>query len=251
MDKADNGARNRLAALNLLAPATGATSAADGAKAAPAATIQIGSTASVIQLATADAANFVPGSMIAVDADYTGQTGCLGSPVSGTYVRQPLTDVDYIRRITFNVALVLGVSTTSLILAQPLPGGAPAAGTKTATITGFVDREGGSFLHEWSALFVMQGGQGDHIFFHYPRLQSIAGAEVSATPLDNKHQGGSLRAFSQRSVPRAPRHRPSRWRTRALLLAVSSRQLMRKFEPGLSQAMNIFTITAAGFGRTL
>src|SRR5580704_4489541 len=172
--------------MNLLAPAAGAAAAADGVKAAPAATIQSGSTASVIQLAAADAANFAPGSMIAVDADYAGQTGYLGSPVSGCYVRQPLTDVDYIRRITFNVALVLGVSATSLILAQPLPGGAPATGTKLQAITGFVDREGGSFYHEWSALFAMQGSQGDRIFFHYPRLQSITGAEESATPLDSK-----------------------------------------------------------------
>ncbi len=179
--------------MNILAPAAGAVAAADGATAVPAATIQSGSTASVIQLSASDAANFAPGSMIAVDADYVGQTGYLGYPVSGSYVRQPLTDVDYIRRITFNVALVLGVSTTSLILAQPLPGGAPAAGTKLQAITGFVDREGGSFYHEWSALFVMQGSQGDRIFFHYPRLQSIAGAEESVTPLDSKHKGGLAR----------------------------------------------------------
>ncbi len=176
--------------MNLLAPASGADPAADGAKAAQAVIVQNGSTASVIQLAAADAANFAPGSLIAVDADYTGQTGYLGSPISGAYLRQPLTDVDYIRRITFNVGLVLGVSSTTLILAQPLPGGAPAAGTKLQAITGFIDREGGSFYHEWSALFVMQGSQGDRIFFHYPRLQSVAGAEESATPLDSKHRGG-------------------------------------------------------------
>ncbi len=179
--------------MNLLAPASGAAAAADGAAAAPAVIVQSGSTASIIQLAAADTAIFAPGSMIAVDADYTGQTGYLGSPVSGSYLRQPLTDVDYIRRITFNVGLVLGVSSTSLILAQPLPGGAPAAGTKLQAITGFVDREGGSFYHEWSALFVMQGSQGDRIFFHYPRLQSLVGAEESATPLDNKHKSGLAR----------------------------------------------------------
>jgi hypothetical protein len=179
--------------MNLLAPASGATAAADGAKADPAVTVQSGSTASVIQLTATDAANFAPGSMIAVDVDYTGQTGYLGSPVSGTYLRQPLTDVDYIRRVTFNVGLVLGISSASLILAQPLPGGAPAAGAKMQAITGFVDREGGSFYHEWSALFVMQGSQGDRIFFYYPRLQSLAGAEESAIPLDSKHKGGLAR----------------------------------------------------------
>ena len=179
--------------MNLLAPASGAPAAADGAKATPAVTIQSGSTASVIQLTATDAANFAPGSMISVDADYAGQTGFVGSPVSGTYLRQEVTDVDYIRRVTFNVGLVLGVSSASLILAQPLPGGAPAADAKLQAITGFVDREGGSFYHEWSALFVMQGGQGDRIFFHYPRLQSLVGAEESATPLDSKHKSGLAR----------------------------------------------------------
>ena len=131
--------------------------------------------------------------MIAVDADYAGQTGYLGSPISGACLRQPIADVDYIRRITFNVALVLGVSATSLILAQPLPGGAPPPGSKLQAITGFVDREGGSFYHEWSALFVIQGSQGDRIFLHYPRLQSLTGAEESAIPLDARHTGGLSR----------------------------------------------------------
>lgn len=179
--------------MNLLAPAGGSAAAADGAKAVPAVTVQSGSTASVIQLAAADAANFSPGAMIAVDADYSGQTGFVGAPVSGAYLRQPVSDVDYIRRITFNVGLVLGVTSTGLTLSQPLPGGALAAGAKLQAVTGFVDREGGSFYQEWSALFVMQGSQGDRIFFHYPRLQSLAGAEESALPLDGKHKGGLAR----------------------------------------------------------
>ena len=102
--------------------------------------------------------------------------------------------MDYIRRITFNVGLVLGVSATSLTLAATIARRrVPAAGAKLQAITGFVDREGGSFYHEWSAVFVMQGSQGDRIFFHYPRLQSLAGAEESAMPLDSKHKGGLAR----------------------------------------------------------
>jgi hypothetical protein len=190
--------------MNLLVAADGTNNGADGAKAAPAVTVQSGSTASIIQLTAIDAVNFAPGSMIAVDADYAGQTGFVGSPVSGGYLRQPLADVDYIRRVTFNVGLVLGVSSSSLILAQPLPGGAPAAGARLQAITGFVDREGGSFYHEWSALFVMQGSQGDRIFFHYPRLQSLAGAEESATPLDGKHKSGLARILLKGSFLALP-----------------------------------------------
>ena len=131
--------------------------------------------------------------MIALDADYSGQTGYVGAPVSGAYVRQSLDDVDYIRRITFNVGLVLGVSSGSLILAQPLPGGAPEPGAKVQAITGFSDREGGSFYQEWSGLFVVEGSQGDRVFFHYPRLQAIAEAEESTVPLDAKHKNGLAR----------------------------------------------------------
>lgn len=179
--------------MNLLAPASGATLSADGAPAAEAVTIQSGSTATTVMLAAGDAAQFKTGSLIAVDVDYTGQTGFVGSPVAGAYVRQALTDMNYIRRITFNVAFVSQASSTGLTLAEPLPGGAPATGAKLQAITGFVDREGGSFYQEWSALFVLQGSQGERIFFHYPRLQSTAGAEEAAMPLDPKQKGGPER----------------------------------------------------------
>jgi hypothetical protein len=179
--------------MNLLASAVGAAVSADGAQAAPATALQPGSTSSVLNLAATDAAKFTPGSFVAVDVDYTGQTGFLGSPVSGAYLRQPLSDVDYIRRITFNVALITQVSASSLTLAQPLPGGAPVTGAKVQALAGFVDREGGSFYQEWSALFVAQGSQGERIFFHYPRLQSISGAEEVLSPLDTKHKGGPER----------------------------------------------------------
>jgi hypothetical protein len=145
--------------MNLLASASGAIPSADGAQASPAVTPQSGSTSTTILLAPADAAKFSAGSIIAVDVDNAGQTGFVGSPVAGAYVRQAIADVDYIRRITFNVALVSQVNATGLMLAQPLPGGAPAAGSKLQVVTGFVDREGGSFYQEWSALFVLQGSR--------------------------------------------------------------------------------------------
>jgi hypothetical protein len=181
--------------MNLLAAVSGASAAADGAQAATTVIVQSGSTASSIVLAATDAAKFTPGSIIALDADYTGQTGFVGAPVSGAYVRQALTDVDYIRRVTFNVALVSAVNTTGLTLAEPLPGGAPAAGAKLQALTGFMDREGGSFYQEWSALFVMQGSQGERIFFYYPRLQTMTGVEEAAIPLSGKNPGGQARVL--------------------------------------------------------
>jgi len=166
--------------MNLLAPA-------------PAFVVQAGSTASSIMLAAPDTPNFTAGSLIALDADYTGQTGYVGASISGAYLRSPLTDVDYIRRVTFNVALVAQVTSTGLTLAEPLPAGAPAAGAKLQALTGFVDREGGCFYQEWSALFLMQGTQGERILFHYPRLQTMAGAEETAIDLCGKSAGNHAR----------------------------------------------------------
>jgi hypothetical protein len=182
--------------MNLLTSASGSTASADGAQAVTAVVPQSGSTATFIALAATDASKFAANSIIAVDADYTGQTGFVGTPVSGAYVRTALTDVDYIRRVTFNLALVSAVATTGttgLTLAEALPGGAPAAGAKLQTVTGFVDREGGSFYQEWSALFVMEGNQGERIFYHYPRLQSMASAQEVALPLDGKSKEGLAR----------------------------------------------------------
>ena len=170
--------------MNLLVPASGAAPAAVGAQAAPAVAVQSGSTATSVVLASTT--GFTAGQIVAVDVDNTGQTGFVGSPVSGAYIRQPIADVDYIRRITFNVALISQISATVLTLAEPLPGGAPATGVKAQALTGFVDREGGSFFQEWSALFLMEGSQGERVFFHYPRLQPMTGAEETPLPLAAK-----------------------------------------------------------------
>ena len=181
--------------MNILAPAIGAAPAADGAQALPAVTPQSGSTSISIMLALTDAAKFTPNAIVAVDVDYTGQTGYVGTPVAGAYVRQALTDVDYVRRVTFNVALVSQVTATGLTLAEPLLGGAPATGAKVQAVAGFVDREGGSFYQEWSGLFVLEGSQGERIFFHYPRLQAMTGAEEANSPLSQKNQAGHSRVL--------------------------------------------------------
>ena len=59
---------------------------------------------------------------------------------------------------------------SSLLLAQPLLGGAPAAGVGAQKVVAFVDREGGSFFQEWSGLFVAEEDSGGRVCFYYPRL---------------------------------------------------------------------------------
>src|SRR5205814_6074486 len=76
------------------------------------------------------------------------------------------------RRVTFNVGRVAQVTATSVVLAQPLLGGVPAASASAQIVLAFVDREGGSFFQEWSALFVAEEESGGRVCFYYPRLSS-------------------------------------------------------------------------------
>jgi hypothetical protein len=188
--------------MNLIQPESGATANGSGAKGIAAVSLQAGSTSKNLALNATDAASFQPGCMVAIDMDYAGQTGFVGSGVSAAYVRSSAmvgADPDYIRRVTFNVARVSEVSTSGLQLAQPLLAGAPAAGMKVQPILGFVDREGGSFFQEWSAVFVMPGEQAERVIFHYPRLQAMQGAQESGdiltAPLERIALNAGFRAL--------------------------------------------------------
>jgi len=191
--------------MNLLATATGAAAAPSGGVAATAARTEGGSTSTNIVLDPATSAGLQTGDIVAVDADYTTQTGYVGSGASAAFVPAagvPGGSVDYIRRVTLNVARVTattGTPPTMLTLQSPLLGGAPAAGAGVQQVTGFVDREGGSFFQEWSALFAAQGEQGDWIFYHYPRLQAMQGSAESmltlADPLQWVHLDAQFRAL--------------------------------------------------------
>jgi hypothetical protein len=96
--------------------------------------------------------------------------------------------------------MVQQVTAQGLLLAQPLPAGVPVAGMKAQPVLGFVDREGGSFLQEWSALFVMACEQGDAVFFYYPRLQGMAGAAETASVLQKPLERVAL-AAAFRALP--------------------------------------------------
>lgn len=161
--------------MNLLRAAPGADAAGSGGTAAAATAVLSGSTATVLQVGAA-ASSFAAGDLVAVDADYTGETGYLGSGISGAYARVALSDVDYVRRITLNVARVASVSAAALKLQTPLLAGTPASSMKVNVVEGFCDREGSSFFQEWSALFVLDGQQGERVLLHYPRLQALSGA---------------------------------------------------------------------------
>lgn len=174
--------------MNLLVTATGASANGSGGTAGAAMPLSAGSTATFLNLSTSQLSNFTSGQMVVVDIDYTGQLGYVGSGVSAAYVSSASavnSDVNYIRRISFNVARVISVTSMGVQLAQPLIAGAPVAGMSVQPILGFVDREGSNFFQEWSGLFVVPGEQGDRILFHYPRLQIYASGAEKVKPIDS------------------------------------------------------------------
>jgi hypothetical protein len=116
------------------------------------------------------------GDLVAADVDFADQAGWVGTGVRAAYVADPATvkhDVNYVRRVTFNVSRVGQKTASSLLLTQLLIGGAPAAGAAVQKVIAFIDREGGSFFQEWSALFIAQEESGGRVCFHYPRLVPV------------------------------------------------------------------------------
>lgn len=165
--------------MNVLATSASATPAPSGGTPIPAVAVLPGSTASQLILGTGGITGFAQGNLLAVDLDYQQQIGYVGSAISAAYVTNPVAvnnDSNYVRRVTFNVGRVAEVTATSLILAQPLLGGVPAEGSSVQVVKAFVDREGGSFFQEWSALFVAEPESGGRVCFYYPRLSPSPGA---------------------------------------------------------------------------
>ena len=196
--------------MNLLRTAVGAS--ANGSGGAAEAAIPLvgggaGSSATTLNVGAAAAAQFQVGTMVAVDADYSGQVGYVGAGVAAAYVVTAGgvgSDIHYVRRVTLNVGRVTGIHGGVLQLASALIAGAPAAGMQVSPLVGFVDREGGSFFQEWSGLFCMDGEQGDRVLFFYPRLQSLQSAaesvDVLSAPLERLKLQGAFRALPVRDA---------------------------------------------------
>lgn len=176
-----------------------------------------GSTAGRIFLDPAALAGFAAGDLVAVDLDYASQTGYVGTGIAGAYVADAasISDAGYIRRVSFNVARVMSKDATSLLLEQPLLGGAPAANAKLQKVAGFTDREGGAFFQEWSGLFLFESESGGRVALYYPRLQAAAPVAEARLELAEPLRGLALHArFTALAVPDAGDAQPCVcWRT--------------------------------------
>jgi hypothetical protein len=189
--------------MNVLATTPSATPAPSGGTPIPGVAVLAGSTASQLVFGAGAVNGFVPGNLVAVDVDYQQQIGYVGSGISAAYVSNAAAvnrDLNYVRRVTFNVGRVVEVTATSVILVQPLLAGAPATGASAQVVAAFVDREGGSFFQEWSALFVAEAESGGRVCFYYPRLSPNPGAGPggvslkSGAGLKSPKSGGGAKA---------------------------------------------------------
>ena len=184
---------------NILKGAAGAAEQPLGGTPNAAIALVSGSTASVIELAAGGGAQFQVGESIAVDVDYAGQAGYVGSGIQASFVpAAAVTDADYIRRVTFNVGVIQSINGDSLTLEQPLLGGIPDANAKAQAVMGFASREGSSFIQSWSAVFVVDTADGAQLYYYYPQLSVSSEREDSSFDVENAGtavvRGYSLRA---------------------------------------------------------
>jgi hypothetical protein len=171
---------------NILQAASGSAQQPLGGSPQAAVALGSGSTATSIVLTAGGGAQFQAGQLVAVDVDYSGQSGYVGSGIQASFVQAgSVTDADYVRRVTYNVGVIKQINADTLTLEQPLLGGAPPAGAKAQAVTGFATREGSSFIQSWSALFVVDTVDGAQLYYYYPQLSLASEREESTYEVDN------------------------------------------------------------------
>ena len=136
-----------------------------------------------------------PGSYIAMEADYV--VGTFGSAMSDSGVpiyQNAVTDVDYYRKNTDYVARVVSIAGNILTLDQPFVGGGSgtpsstfnyltgvgAAGMKVQPIKGFVAREGGTYVGEWTCLLLCNTVDGAQLVIYYPHVSILQNKDNAA-----------------------------------------------------------------------
>lgn len=152
--------------------------------------------APTLTVASTTAISASGGSYIVADLDYSpsqfGIVGSVGVPLASGQV----TDVDYLRRVSDFVARVTSATGTVLTLDQPFVGGgssatlpaptSPAAGSYVQVISGFAMREGGTFISEWSGLFIMDTEDAAQIAVYYPHVAINQFKDVAAWTIENQ-----------------------------------------------------------------
>jgi hypothetical protein len=160
----------------------------------------VGGVATLTASAAPSGANIVVGSYIVCDIDYDlvsyGLIGEAGVPIFNGAV----ADVDYIRRTSDFVARVTAINGNAMTLDQPFIGGGsgtsanpnlnttqgtPPAGSKIQVIRGWAAREGGTFITEWSGLFLMDTIDQAQIALYVPHVSISQFRDIGAWAIEN------------------------------------------------------------------
>lgn len=150
-----------------------------------------------LTVTSASAISVSAGMYIVCDADYVtttyGTVGSAGIPIQ----QNAVTDIDYIRKTSDFVARVTGVNANVLTLDQPFVGGGssvtqlvpgyaqPPANSQVQVISGWAAREGGTFITEWSCLFIMDTIDAAQIACYYPHVSIAQFRDVGAWAIEN------------------------------------------------------------------
>jgi hypothetical protein len=110
-----------------------------------------------------------------------------------------VTDVDYVRKTSEFVARVVAVNANILTLDQPFVGGGqgtsantantpqgiPPAGSNVQVISGWATREGGTYISEWTALFVLDTVDQAQIAMYIPHCSINQFRDIAAWAIEN------------------------------------------------------------------
>ncbi len=131
-------------------------------------------------VATGSGALFTVGDYIVVDKDYDLTSyGLVGENATPIFNGALPTDVNYIRKTSDFVARISGISGDTLTLAKKLVGGGsgnptanivPQSGSKVQKIRGWAARDGGTYISEWTGIFLLDSIDGHQLCAYYPHI---------------------------------------------------------------------------------
>ena len=125
---------------------------------------------------------------------YGGFAGSNGIPI---YPNNAPNDVDFIRKTSDFVSRIVQITGNVLVLDQPFIGGGSSSsslvgptsptipGAKVQQMIGTIAREGGTYITEWSAMFILDSQNGDQFCIYYPHVSISQFKDISTWNINN------------------------------------------------------------------
>lgn len=130
--------------------------------------------------------SFAQGDWIVCDDDYDPLTYGMVGDASTPVFPNAVTDVDYIRKNSDYVARIAAINGSTITLDQPFRGGgglgvkAPDSTAKVQKIQGFAAREGGTYITEWTGLFLLDTIDQCQVAVYYPHISIMQNRDMAA-----------------------------------------------------------------------